>query len=450
MTMSVMTSTSAVPAGTASSGATANATPPVRRAYRLTEGQLVGGVASGLARHLGTDALWVRLAFVVASSLSGFGLLVYVVLWRLLPQRDGADSDETPDRPAGVDAATRMGMRTPVKARRHPGSDVGQAVALLALGVGVLLLQQQLGWGLDSRVLWPAFIAVAGLALLWRQADEVQRQRWRGATPGASLLSPLVGGGGWAAAARLMTGAALLATAITVFIVQSSGVSVLGEVLGATLLALLGLGLLVGPWVQRLVADLATERRARVRSEERADMAAHLHDSVLQTLALLQRHADDPRAVSRLARRQERELRAWLYEDDIPSGASLCAALTGAAAETEDLHDAVIEVVCVGDATLDDATAALVRAAREAMVNAARHSGAAKVDVYAEVGARALEVFVRDRGVGFDAVALPEDRMGVRQSIVGRMQRHGGTAEVRSTPGGGTEVRLSLAREAAG
>ena len=179
-------------------------------------------------------------------------------------------------------------------------------------------------------------------------------------------------------------------------------------------------------------------------------MAAHLHDSVLQTLALLQRHADDPRAVSRLARRQERELRAWLYEDDIPSGASLCAALTGAAAETEDLHDAVIEVVCVGDATLDDATAALVRAAREAMVNAARHSGAAKVDVYAEVSARALEVFVRDRGVGFDAVALPEDRMGVRQSIVGRMQRHGGTAEVRSTPGGGTEVRLSLAREAAG
>ncbi|MBA2533187.1 MAG: PspC domain-containing protein [Nocardioidaceae bacterium] len=445
-----MSSTSAVPAGKASSGAAATAAPPVRRAYRLTEGQLVGGVASGLARHLGMDPFWARLAFVVGSWLSGFGLLVYVVLWRLLPQQDGTDTDPAPDGPAGVAAATRLGMRTPAKTRRRSGGDVGQAVALLALGVGVILLQSRLGWGLDSRILWPALIATAGLALLWRQGDEAQRQHWRDAAPGAAALAPLLGGGGWAAAARLVAGAALLASAIGLFIVQSGGLSVLSEVLTATLLALIGLGLLVGPWVQRLISDLATERRERVRSQERADMAAHLHDSVLQTLALLQRHADDPRAVSRLARRQERELRSWLYEDDTSRAPSLCVALTTAAAEIEDRHDVAIEVVCVGDAVIDEATTAVIRAASEAMVNAARHSGASTMDVYAEVTAEALDVFVRDRGVGFDPAAVPQDRMGVRRSIIGRMQRHRGAAEVRSAPGEGTEIRLSVQRKEAG
>ncbi len=407
-----------------------------RRAFRPGEGQMVGGVAAGLAHHLGLDVFWVRLGFVVATWFSGFGVLVYAALWRLLPQRT---EDEVP---AGVGAATRRGLRT--QPSRLPGGDVGQAVALLTLGVGVILLLQRVGWGLDGRILWPVLIAVAGFALVWRQADEAQRARWRGAAPGVPVLGVLTAGG-VGSVVRLGLGVALVAASIGLFVAQVSGFSVLGDVAGATALALLGLALLVGPWVHRLSRDLAAERRARVRSQERADMAAHLHDSVLQTLAMLQRHADDPRAVARLARRQERELRLWLYDEQV-AGESLCRALTTAAAETEDMHDVAVEVICVGDAEVDDATTALARAAGEAMVNAARHSGAAKVDVYAEVSAASAEVFVRDRGVGFDPDALPAGRMGVRQSIIGRMERHGGSAQIRSSPGAGTEVHLSLAR----
>jgi len=429
-------STSA-PAGAATRTATTPDTSPPRRAFRPTEGQLVGGVAAGLAHHLGVDVFWVRLCFVVATWFGGFGLLVYAALWRLLPQR--AESEA----PAGIDAATRAGLRTP--RTRLPGGDVGQAVALLSLGGGVILLQQQLGWGLDAAILWPILIAVAGFALLWRQADEASRARWRGGGPRVQVLGVLTAGG-WASLARLGVGTVLVATAIGAFVAQSSGLSALRDVAGATLLALVGVGLLIGPWVHRLSRDLAAERRERVRSQERADMAAHLHDSVLQTLALLQRQADDPRAVARLARRQERELRSWLYEDQA-APTSVCAALTSAAAETENLHGVAVEVVCVGDTRLDDAASALVRAAREAMVNAARHSGADRVDVYAEVTEESVEVFIRDRGVGFDPAAVPIGRMGIAQSIVGRMERHGGSAVIRSSPSEGTEVRLRLNRK---
>ena len=404
---------------------------------------MVGGVAAGLAEHLGLDVFWVRLGFVVATWFSGAGVLVYAALWRLLPQRDEEGG------PAGLEAATRRGLRTPAPAgSRLPGSDAGQAVALVTLGVGVILLQQQLGWGLDGRILWPVLIAVAGLALLWRQADEAQRGRWRGVAPAAPVLGALTSGGGWASVVRVVLGAVLVALAVGLFIAQSGGFSVLSDVAGATLLALLGVGLLIGPWVYRLSRDLAAERRARVRSQERADMAAHLHDSVLQTLALLQRHADDPRAVSRLARRQERELRSWLYDAQL-TDESLCSVLTAAATDTEDTHDVAVEVICVGDAPIDDPTAGLAGAAREAIVNAARHSGADKVDVYAEVGTDKIDVYVRDRGVGFDPAAVPAGRMGLRQSIVGRMERHGGKAVIRSSPGTGTEVRLSLRRREA-
>jgi signal transduction histidine kinase len=180
-----------------------------------------------------------------------------------------------------------------------------------------------------------------------------------------------------------------------------------------------------------------------VRADARADMAAHLHDSVLQTLALIQRLAEDPRAVTQLARRQERELRTWLYGEEL-SGTTLKAALTTAAAEVEDERGIPVELVVVGDAEPSEAVQALVRAAREALVNAAKHSGADKIDVYAEVTDDLVEVFVRDRGRGFDLDAVPEDRMGVRGSILNRVARHGGKATIRSRPGDGTEVRLEI------
>jgi signal transduction histidine kinase len=206
----------------------------------------------------------------------------------------------------------------------------------------------------------------------------------------------------------------------------------------------IGLGLMVGPWLFRLTGDLSEERAARVRSQERADMAAHLHDSVLQTLALIQKHAEDGRTVATLARAQERDLRSWLYGDQAHPETSVAGALKAAAAEVEDAHGVPVEVVTVGDVRVTEALRPLVLAAREAMVNAAKHSGADKVDVFAECSDSAVEVFVRDRGQGFDDSAVPEDRLGVRNSILARMERHGGHAKIRTAPGEGTEVRLSL------
>jgi signal transduction histidine kinase len=207
---------------------------------------------------------------------------------------------------------------------------------------------------------------------------------------------------------------------------------------------LAGSVMLFGPWWLRMERALTAERTARIRAQERAEVAAHLHDSVLQTLALIQRRADDPAEVAQLARRQERDLRAWLNADETAAAATLHGALVRAAREIEEGHGVEVEVVCVGDRPLDGDTAALAAAAREAILNAAKFAGAGRIDVYAEASDERAEVFVRDRGAGFDPDAVPADRRGVRESIIGRMERHGGHAEVRSQPGGGTEVELSL------
>jgi signal transduction histidine kinase len=239
-------------------------------------------------------------------------------------------------------------------------------------------------------------------------------------------------------------GVLLLAGALTLFAVQTGQAGVARDVLVAGGLGVIGLALTVGPWLFRLASDLTEERAARVRSQERADVAAHLHDSVLQTLALIQKHADDGRTVSRLARAQERDLRTWLYGDTAAADTTVAGALRSAAAEVEDVHGTPVEVVTVGDAPLREDARPVVLAAREAMVNAAKHSGAERIDVYAETSGERLEVFVRDRGLGFDPDAIPDDRLGVRRSIVDRMQRHGGSAMIRSTVGDGTEVRLTM------
>src|SRR5437870_1548202 len=211
---------------------------------------------------------------------------------------------------------------------------------------------------------------------------------------------------------------------------------------GAVAGALLLVG---GPWLWRLALDRDAERASRIRTEERVDVATRVHDSVLQTLALIQRHAEEPRRVASLARRQERELRGWLYADRPlgDDGSSLVAALSAAAADVEELQGVRVEIASSGDATPDSA---LVLAAREAMTNAAKFAGVEEIDVYAEVTEDEIAVFVRDRGTGFDPAAVPDDRQGIRESIKGRLERAGGTATVTSLPGGGTEVELRLPR----
>jgi signal transduction histidine kinase/phage shock protein PspC (stress-responsive transcriptional regulator) len=406
-----------------------------RKAYRSSDERLLGGVAAGLAQHLRVETLYVRLAFLVAAFVGGFGVAVYAGLWLVLPIDDHLEKASP-----GLEAASRQGKR-PRRVRRLP--DVGPLVAMCAIALGVAVLVQRL---LGAQVLfWPVLLGVVGLAVLWRQADEAQRERWVDSSGRISFFRAVVGTGGVASYARLTAGVGLLLLALVLFAVQTSesGQSdVARHVVLAGVFGVAGLALTVGPWLFRLTGDLTEERAARVRSQERADMAAHLHDSVLQTLALIQKHAGEQRTVATLARAQERDLRSWLYGDEPPPETSVASALKAAAAEVEDAHGVPVEVVVVGDAAASDRSRPLVLAAREAMVNAARHSGAARVDVYAECSDQSTEVFVRDRGRGFDEQAVPEDRLGVRNSIRDRMQRHGGTATIHSAPGEGTEVRL--------
>ncbi len=411
-----------------------SAGPP--RATRSPEDRFLGGVAAGLGEHLGIDPMPVRIGFLVASLFGGFGVVLYLALWMVLPAGTHLD-----DSAPGLGAATRQGKR---QGRTRRLEDVGPLVAIAVVGVGILVLAH--GWIGGSILFWPVLLAVLGIVVLWRQADDAQRERWVDASGRVDLLRALVGRGGAASYARLAGGVVLVLAAIVLFALQTGQPGALMDVLIAGVLGILGLALMVGPWLFRLAGDLSEERAARIRSEERADMAAHLHDSVLQTLALIQKQANDPRAVTRLARSQERELRTWLYDEDDKTDQTLSGAAKRAAAEVEDSHGVPVEVVTVGDCELSEPLSSMVRAARESMVNAAKHSGAEKIDVFVEVDGDRAEIFVRDRGKGFDVDGVPDDRLGLRHSVMGRMERHGGRATVRSDPETGTEVRLEMDR----
>ena len=404
-----------------------------RKAYRNTDDSILGGVASGLAEHLGLPVLWVRVAFMVLAVMGGFGIVFYAGLWMVLPAQRHFD-----DQAPGLAAAQRQGRR-PGRIRRL--ADFGPLVAAGAIAIGVAgFLALATGQG---ALFWPVVLAVSGVALLWRQADEAQRERWLDSSGRISVVRAVVGLGGLASYLRLLLGLVLLVGAVTLFSLASGDWAAARNVGLAAILCFIGLGFIVGPWLFRLSSDLSEERAERIRSQERADVAAHLHDSVLQTLALIQKSAQDPATVARLARAQERDLRSWLFDSTGGDPTTFAAALRTIAGEVDDAYGVPVEVVCVGDPSVTEQLRPIVLATREAVVNAARHSGAGKVDVYAEATPARIEIFVRDRGAGFDPEAVPQDRHGLRDSIVDRMQRHGGTAEIRSRPGEGTEVRLS-------
>jgi len=285
--------------------------------------------------------------------------------------------------------------------------------AVAAAGLGLR------GLGLSTHVAIALVLIACGFALIWWRSGSLR--------PGAPL--PLAGLG------LVAVGAAVLVTG------GGSSSSFLAP--GAIGLALL---LIVGPWLWQLALERDAERTARIRTEERAEVAARVHDSVLQTLALIQRHAEEPRRVASLARRQERELRGWLYGDGASEGDTLAGALGAAASEIEELHGVRVELARGGDCPLGDELRPLVLAAREAMANAAKFSGADEIAVYAEADDERVAVYVRDRGAGFDRAAVPPDRRGLAESIEGRMARAGGSAKVVSSPGAGTEVELVLPR----
>ncbi|MEU6364709.1 PspC domain-containing protein [Streptomyces sp. NPDC046931] len=412
---------------------------PPRKLYRSSDGRWLGGVARGLAGHLGLPVIWVRLVFVGLMTADGLGALLYASFWFFVPLGVGGVDDRR--SPSLVGTETSPDGRRRLVARRP---DRGQIVALLLMVVVALTFVGSVNLGGAAKAyLIPAVLVAAGVALVWRQADNARRARWMEVGGRRRTLTLL----------RAAAGVLLVTAGVSgIFVLQGSAAH-LGSVLQAALAVLVGIALLAGPYLVRMSQDLSEERLMRIRAQERAEVAAHVHDSVLHTLTLIQRNAENSGEVRRLARAQERDLRAWLYkpegtgkdEDEEPS--TLAEAVRRNAAEVEDKHGVPIEVVVVGDCPLDDRTSAQMQAAREAMVNAAKYGGeGGAVQVYAEVEGKTVFVSIRDRGPGFDLDAIPADRMGVRESIIGRMERNGGTARLRAVPGGGTEVELEMER----
>lgn len=403
---------------------TTTAVTPPRRLYRPRDQRIVAGVAAGLARHLGIPVLAVRITLVVLLGFNALGLLLYAAYWAVLPQE--ARADEEP-------------------ARR----DFGALLPFAAIGLGVILLQALV---FEDQVAttagWMIAVIAVGAGVIWHQSDPSRRE----------LRSENLAATPWFTAMvsendrrsflfRFIGGGILVAVGIIGVVAVYSPSESIGAVFNGVIFAfvgLLGVGVVVAPLVWRTFGQLRAEREGRIREQERAELAAMIHDQVLHTLALIQRNSTDIKEVQRLARGQERSLRNWLYRPTASPAERFAAALEQAAAEVEDTYAITVETVVVGDTRCDEKVAALVAAAREALVNAARHAGVQTVSLYAEVEEDELSVFVRDRGAGFELGGVAESRHGVRGSIIGRMQRHGGRAEIRSAPGDGTEVRLML------
>jgi len=423
----------------------------LRDLRRDPENGMVAGVCEGLGRRLDIDPLLLRIVFGATTLASGLGLVAYALAWILVP----AKSDE----PAAFSADA-----LPTQRNRRAALEVGLGVGCLV--IALLLTFREAGLPFSDALTWPFVLVAAGGALIWRQSvgrpgarrgDLPEAGVRRAGTGAVAPVAPLLLDDADvdvdsrpAVISRIGIGVTLVIAAAIVFLQITGALAAATDVALAAIVVVIALVVIFAPFFFRLATSLSLERAERIRSQERAEVAAHLHDSVLQTLALVQKRADDPRAVAALARRQERELRTWL--SGAPAHAEgerwLAAALQAAAQEIEEAHGVAIDVVAVGDAPLDRDGEALLAAAREAMLNAAKFAGdAGAVAVYAEAGDDRLEVYVRDRGPGFDPAAVPGDRRGVRESILGRMERHGGRAAIHAAPGGGgTEVELVLER----
>ncbi len=387
---------------------------------------MLGGVAGGIGRHLGVDSNIVRAGFIGLSFALGFGVIVYLLTWLLAPLEPAT---------ADVERQARR-IRMPTRSQMF-------GIGLVAAGLLVLLWISGLWFGGDLG--WPVVLAAIGFAILWARSGDEGRARWTLSSLGTPLGSVVTGE---VSLPRLAIGSILILAGMGVFLAANTSLAAAGNMLLAMIVAVGGAALLAGPWVWSMGRELVEERSSRVRSEARAEMAAHLHDSVLQTLALIQR-AKAPREMASLARTQERELRAWLYgrAPDL-AGVQLRDAIDSMAGRIERQHQVSVEAVVVGDAELDDRLRGLVNACAEAVANAARHSGSTSISVYVEVEEDVVSAFVRDQGSGFDPDLVPADRRGIADSIIGRMERRGGSAHVHSRPGGGTEVVIQLPRRA--
>jgi signal transduction histidine kinase/phage shock protein PspC (stress-responsive transcriptional regulator) len=393
---------------------------------RPAEGRAIAGVCAGLARYLGLPVAWVRLGVVALALLSGVGVVFYAWLWIFVPDEHEAVLTAS-DPVRGATEQAHDPERPPAPGRRGAFPDQGWQVVfgVVLLGVGAVLALQLAGIPVNWGLIGPAAVVLLGIALAWLQLDTLRGAGRAGRT---GRISSLVLG-----LLLVMAGVLALAAGFV-------GTDELWLGLMVAVVILAGVVLVAAPWVLKAWRDAMAKTSALAVQTERAEIAAHLHDSVLQTLALIQKNAQVPATVLRLARAQERDLRQYLYQDPSRPTGTLTDRLQDLAAAIEDDHGQPIEVVTAGSSTgpwLDP----VLQAAREAMLNGVRHAG--PVQVYAEARPDAVEVFVKDRGPGFDLATIPPDRLGIRESVIGRMERAGGTATI-ITGDGGTEVRLHL------
>ena len=378
--------------------------PRINRADRW-----VGGAASAIARELGVQPLVIRIAFVALTLVVGWGLVLYVLAWTAL-------TVFSPDQISPYSPAPKGATSI----HRHLG--------VVAVVVGLILLLARLTPSFVTSFTWPIGFILAGALIAWSRSD--------------------ADSGGISIVVRIIAGLSVALGGILIFALSSVSVTevAVGLLFGIAVIA--GVTVIAAPSVVQMARSLDGERMDRIRIDERNRISAHLHDSVLQTLSLIQRNADDPVRTSQLARQQERELRNWLYGPSAveSDGVHLGPALEKAATEVEESHGVQIDVVAVGDtgAAVHGDITRLIAATREAMTNAAIHSGESRIDVFVERGPQAIEIFVRDTGDGFDVDEVSRDRRGVAQSIIGRMKRAGGRASIHSSPDNGTEVELYL------
>lgn len=367
----------------------------------------------------------------------GAGILFYAWLWVLVPVEDEAAREIAAVAPG---AAVPTGGKFP-RARPPRGAmTLGGREILLGIGLlltAAILMAQQFGASIRWDTVVPIAVVLLGAVLVWMQLDQTRR---------AGLVNR-AGADQAGGIFRLGAGLVLVIIGVLVLVSGAGRWELMWSSVLASLAVLAGVALVLAPWALKFWRDLESERSGRIRETERAEIAAHLHDSVLQTLALIQNRAGSEQDVTRLARAQERELRTWLYRDSSRNPGNFVARIQAVAAEVEDSYGHAVDVVAVGDAPMTVGHEALLQASREAMFNAARHAGPASV--YVEAGDARSEVFVRDRGAGFAMADISADRMGIRESIMGRMQRHGGTAAINSTKDG-TEVSLSMPTESGG
>lgn len=411
---------------------------------RPKHGRWLCGVCRGISLHLGVSVVAVRLLMLSSTLIFGAGVVVYLFLWLFMPVGDPvAAAQRIPVNQAPLSRGNRNTMPHDdahgamaaesdgeyangseslfESLKRAPKPALVAAIGLALIVVSVALSAS----GVSAVTVWSAVLALCGLGIAWSRFNAKDGQ-----------LPSMIGG------------IALLFLAFVLYVSEANSTAWMspghpGRFIGAGLALLIGAIFAVVPWMTTMVRELATERALKEREEERADMTAHLHDGVLQTLALIQLHADDQHTVFSLARQQERELREWLYQERTPSDRSVSSGLRQIAAAVEDEHGKPIEVITVGDARPSAQTDALLDATRQALVNAVTHGGE-PISVYCEAGEDTVEVFVRDHGNGFDIHTIPEDRLGIRESIVGRVRRRGGTVEIVSRPDWGTEVRMHM------